>query len=85
MRDPATGKSRESLLSLAFTGGVPKRSFLAALIVGTLLNLINQADILWTGGNVDPIKLALTYLVPYCVATYGAVSARRAFIRMRSG
>ena len=56
--------------------GVPRRSFLVALVVGTILNLINQGDALFAGRRLDLVKLALTWLVPYAVATYGAVSFR---------
>jgi hypothetical protein len=55
---------------------VPKRSFFLALIVGTVLNLINQGEILFGEGRLNLIKIFLTYAVPYCVATYGAVSYR---------
>ena len=41
-----------------------------------MLNLINQGDALLHGGHVSLIKLALTFAVPYCVATHGAVSYR---------
>jgi hypothetical protein len=61
---------------LCVSGGVPKRSALVALLVGTLLNLINQGEALLTGGRISIAKLLLTYAVPYCVATYGAVSYR---------
>lgn len=54
--------------------GVPRRSLFVALIVGTALNAINQGDVLITGGDVSMLKIALTFIVPYCVATYGAVS-----------
>ena len=60
----------------AISEGVPRRSLVVALIVGTLLNLINQGDALLTGLPVNLPKLLLTYLVPYCVSTYGAVSYR---------
>jgi len=70
-----------SLLVLASSGGVPKSALIAALVVGTILNLINQGDVLWRGGELDLVKLGLTYLVPYCVATYGAVAARRRFAK----
>jgi hypothetical protein len=47
----------------------------AAFIVGSLLALINYGDRIFLRGDMnttDWIKLALTYCVPYCVATYGA-------------
>jgi hypothetical protein len=53
---------------------VPRRSLAVALVVGTVLNLINQGDALFGAHPLNPTKLLLTYLVPYCVATYGAVS-----------
>ena len=56
---------------------------IAALIVGTILNLINQGDALFAGGTVNLTKLLLTYAVPYCVATYGAVSFRLAAMRTK--
>ena len=56
--------------------GVPRRSFAVALIVGTILNLINQGDALVRGAELDFTKIILTFAVPYCVATYGAVSYR---------
>lgn len=56
--------------------GVPRRSFFVALIVGTLLNLINQGDALFGGESLNIAKMILTFAVPYCVATYGAVSYR---------
>jgi hypothetical protein len=54
------------------------RSAKVALIVGTVLNLINQGDALFRGEDVNFVKCLLTYAVPYCVATYGAVTAIRA-------
>jgi len=56
--------------------GVPKRSLVVALIVGTVLNLINQGDALVAGARLNWTKLILTFVVPYAVATYGAVSYR---------
>jgi hypothetical protein len=52
------------------------RSFFVALIMGTILNLINQGDALFGDAHLNIIKIILTYAVPYCVATYGAVSHR---------
>jgi len=56
--------------------GVPRRSFAVALIVGTILNLVNQGDALFGEAGLNFSKILLTYIVPYCVATYGAVSSR---------
>ena len=60
----------------AVSDGVPRRSFFAALVVGTVLNLINQGDVLFGGAPVNWFKIILTYCVPYAVSTYGAVSVQ---------
>ncbi len=56
--------------------GIPRRSFYVALVVGTVLNAINQGDALLGLAELNAAKLILTYLVPYAVATYGAVAAK---------
>jgi hypothetical protein len=47
-----------------------------ALVVGTVLNFINQGDALLGEVPVQLPKLLLTFAVPYFVAIYGAVSYR---------
>lgn len=56
---------------------VVKRSMKVALLVGTLLTVINQGEVLWSGGFSFEIalKIMLTYCVPYAVSTYAAVGA----------
>ena len=62
----------------AMSDGVPRRSLYVGLIVGTVLNLINQGDAILGGGSIDWVKIVLTYCVPYAVCTYGAVAAQLA-------
>lgn len=62
----------------ALSDGIPLRSFYVALIVGTILNLINQGDALFGAASIQWLKVALTYVVPYAVSTYRAVSYRLA-------
>lgn len=71
----------QSLGQLIAGDGTPRRAFLVALVVGTLLTAINQGDLMWTGGGWNLWKVALTYLVPYCVATWGEVTGKRALSR----
>jgi hypothetical protein len=47
-----------------------RRSLYVALIVGTVLNPINQGDALLGMASIDWLKLILTYCVPYAVCTY---------------
>ena len=74
--EKAMGSRWSVLCAACISDGVPRRSLIVALLVGTLLNLINQGDILIHGGTLELTKLILTYVVPYAVATYGAVSYR---------
>ncbi len=60
------------IFTLCCSDGVPKRSFGVALIVGAILNLINQGEALLDGADLNLTKMILTFIVPYCVATYGA-------------
>lgn len=53
-----------------------RRAAIVAAIVGTVLNGIAQLDLVLDGQSPNWWKIALTYCVPYCVATYGAVTAR---------
>jgi hypothetical protein len=69
----------------AISEGVPKRSLIVALVIGTILNLINQGNALIGGAALDVTKLLLTYVVPYCVSTYGAVSYRLHAAQAASG
>lgn len=62
------------ILRLAFTGATPVQAAWVALVVGTILVLINQWEVLLGMKAVSIPKLLLTYLVPYLVSTYTAVS-----------
>lgn len=52
-----------------------RRSFFTALVVGTILTAINQGNLLLSGEFPAALywKIPLTYTVPFCVATWGAL------------
>jgi len=55
--------------------GTVATSAKVALLVGSILGLINYGDRILLYGDMRPLdwfKLTVTYCVPYCVATYGA-------------
>lgn len=54
---------------------VHRRGIVVALVVGTILNCINQGPALMDGESLGLWRIALTYCVPYCVSVYSAVSA----------
>lgn len=46
-----------------------------SLVVGTVLNLINQGEYLMAGGEIMVGHMLLNYLVPYGVASYSGARA----------
>jgi spore maturation protein SpmB len=54
-------------------------ALLVAVIVGTVLNIINSYDVFvdgtFTGKNV--IRIMLTYITPFCVSLYSSVKATK--------
>ena len=59
------------------TGASLRRSIVVAVVVGTALNLINQGPEMLSGKWPVVWKLALTYVVPFLVASYGSYAAFR--------
>lgn len=55
------------------------KTVLTALVVGTVLVAINQGDISLRGETtpVTYLKIALTYVVPFCVSNFGILVATR--------
>ncbi|MGH7333251.1 MAG: nitrate/nitrite transporter NrtS, partial [Candidatus Rokuibacteriota bacterium] len=53
------------------------RSLRVALVVGVVLTVINQGDTLLLGSWTAALlwKVPLTFMVPFCVATWGALSS----------
>jgi hypothetical protein len=72
--------STEPWLRTALRADVVRRALKVAAVVGTILLAINHGDRVVAGelGEREILKIALTYLVPYAVATYAAVGALRA-------
>ena len=62
-------------LQTALSGPYLARAIAVMIIVGSVLNLINQGEALFHGDPLNVAKLLLTYVVPFCVSTYGTWSA----------
>ena len=60
-------------------GPVVRQALRVAVVIGTVLFAINQADVLLRGEATPLVaaKVALTYLVPYLVSTYSALGVNR--------
>ena len=75
-------RNKQSLRSLAFGGGTPRKAFLTACVVGTVLTTINHGDDILNGNYPHPLKIMLTFAVPYCVTTWGAITGKLQRIMM---
>lgn len=64
-----------SVVTQVFSGDILKSSLIVALIVGTILNAINQGDVILAGSDFVLWKILLTFSVPFFVASYGAYNA----------
>jgi hypothetical protein len=62
-------------LKTSLSGPYLARAIVVMIIVGSVLNLINQSEALFQGAPLNFAKLLLTYVVPFCVSTYGTWSA----------
>jgi len=60
------------LVSISLSRHIVIASLKIALVVGTLLNLVNQGEALLSGGTISLLHFLLNYLVPYCVSSYSA-------------
>ena len=68
----------KTFFSLAVSDGTPRKAFLTACVVGTVLMLINHGDVILKGELPALIKVSLTYCVPFCVTTWGSVLGKKA-------
>lgn len=64
-------------LTRSFSWQSVRRYLTVAVIVGTILNGINQGDAILADQPLVVWKLLLTYAVPFAVASYGSYAAYR--------
>lgn len=67
----------QSFFALAFEGPTVMRSCKTAIVVGAVLIAINQYDAFLGTVPFHWGKAVLSIVVPYCVATLGAVGAKK--------
>ena len=75
---PTWGTWREALAVVRYRPHLLK-TIRVALIVGTIIFLINQLDVVLghKATLVTYLKCGVTYLVPFCVSNYGILIATR--------
>ena len=62
----------KNLLRAARSRKVVLNAVRVSLVVGSVLNLINQGNELLSGSGVSWVHILLNYVVPYCVSSYSA-------------
>ena len=70
--------NKPKFIQFAFGDGTPRKAFFTALVVGSILTIINHGDVIFSGDFPNPLKVILTYCVPYCVTTWGSILGKRA-------
>lgn len=60
-------------LRTACASHIMRNAIKVALVVGTVLNAVNQGAYVLRGDPISWWQVAMNYLVPYCVSTYSAV------------
>lgn len=60
---------------------IARSALKVSLVVGAVLNVINNGEQLWTHQSVDFWRVALNFIVPFCVSSYSA--ARNESLRSR--
>lgn len=72
-----------SVLALMFSRCIACAALKVSLVVGTLLNAINNGEQFWTHQTVNWWQVALNFVVPFCVSSYSA--ARNEARRTKAG
>ncbi len=75
----AIWRTRREALHLLLLRSTLHRTVQIALIVGTLLSLVNQASVIAAGhaSAVTWLRVAANYAVPFCVSSAGFLSATK--------
>ncbi|WP_372824444.1 nitrate/nitrite transporter NrtS [Polaromonas sp.] len=64
--------SRSPLLRLLSQPRIVVPALKVALVVGSILNLINSGEKLWNQHSINLWQVGLNFVVPFCVSSYSA-------------
>lgn len=66
-------------VKLMFRRSTTRRTTKIALVVGTILSLINQGGVIFGGRATATtwLRVAANYLVPFCVSSFGFLTATK--------
>ena len=74
---PEQGAAHAGFMAHATQPKVARRAVRVCLVVGAILNAINQGPAVLAGQAPNLVQMLLTCCVPYCVSTYSSVMALR--------
>ena len=60
------------IVRVMFKPRIVRAAVKVAMVVGTILNVINNGEQIWTHQVVNIWPIAMNYLVPFCVSSYSA-------------
>ena len=66
-------------LRLMFRRSTTRRTTRIALVVGTVLSLVNQGSVIFGGRATSAtwIRVGANYVVPFCVSSFGFLTATK--------
>lgn len=64
--------SGRPVVSVMFKPRIVRAAIKVAVIVGTILNVINNGEQIWSHQVISIWPIAMNYLVPFCVSSYSA-------------
>lgn len=67
-----TLSATKALLLAACSPKIRSGAIKVAVVVGCVLNLINQWHAIWGDAEVVWVHVALNFMVPFCVSSYSA-------------
>lgn len=70
--EPECVRANASVLRLMLSPRIVKSSMKVSLVVGTVLNLINNGEQLWMHQTINLWRVAMNFAVPFCVSAYSA-------------
>ena len=61
------------------TRGNISRAIIIAIVIGSVLNVINSYDVFWEGNFTarNTLRITLTYITPFCVSLYSSMKASK--------
>jgi hypothetical protein len=70
------------IIQIALQRRLASASLRIALVVGMVLNLINQGSTIWNEQAFSLGQFALNFVVPFCVSSYSAARNEMSLLRI---